>query len=110
MERFIRAVRLMSQACGYVAAGLIAAAVLIVCQMAFVRYVLGGTTIWQTDFATALTLLFVPALYAAWYRVQRTDRVREMSTSDAAQVGILPERSARSACVLTKLRGVRRSA
>jgi len=52
MDVFIRSVRLISQACGIFAAGLIAAAVVIVCQMVFIRYVLNGHTIWQTDFIT----------------------------------------------------------
>lgn len=52
MDTFIRAVRLISRACGVFAAGLIAAAVLIVCQMVFLRYVLNENTIWQTDFVT----------------------------------------------------------
>jgi len=38
--------------CGFVAAGLIALGVLVVCHMVFVRYVLGHNTIWQTDFTT----------------------------------------------------------
>ncbi|HYT86208.1 MAG TPA: TRAP transporter small permease [Burkholderiales bacterium] len=52
MQRFVRAVRLISQLCGFVAAGLIAAGVLVVCHMVFVRYVLNHNTIWQTDFTT----------------------------------------------------------
>ncbi len=52
MDTFIRGVRLLSQACGIVAAALTAVAVVIVCQMVFVRYVLNETTIWQTDFVT----------------------------------------------------------
>ncbi|HEX7043213.1 MAG TPA: TRAP transporter small permease [Burkholderiales bacterium] len=44
--------RLLSQACGIFAAGLIAAAVVVVCHMVFVRYVLNDHTIWQTDFTT----------------------------------------------------------
>lgn len=50
MDRFVRGVTLISQACGIIAAALIAAAVLVVCQMVFVRYVLNQNTIWQTDF------------------------------------------------------------
>jgi TRAP-type C4-dicarboxylate transport system permease small subunit len=50
MSRFVRTVRLLSQACGYVAAGLIALAVAVICHMVFVRYVLNQHTIWQTDF------------------------------------------------------------
>ena len=52
MDFFIRAVRLLSQACGIFAAALTAAAVVIVCQMVFIRYVLNDNTIWQTDFVT----------------------------------------------------------
>jgi TRAP-type C4-dicarboxylate transport system permease small subunit len=52
MDTFIRAVRLLSTACGIFAAALTAAAVVIVCQMVFIRYVLNDHTIWQTDFVT----------------------------------------------------------
>ena len=52
IDRFARAVRTVSQVCGVIAAGLIAAGVLIVCHMVFVRYVLNQTTIWQTDLTT----------------------------------------------------------
>jgi TRAP-type C4-dicarboxylate transport system permease small subunit len=52
MQPFVRAVRALSRLCGYVAAGLIALGVLVVCHMVFVRYVLNQNTIWQTDFVT----------------------------------------------------------
>ena len=52
MDRFVAAIRRVSQLCGFVAAGLIALGVLVVCHMVFVRYVLGHNTIWQTDFTT----------------------------------------------------------
>jgi TRAP-type C4-dicarboxylate transport system permease small subunit len=52
VERFIAAVRLASRLSGYVAAGLIAVGVLVVCEMVFVRYVLNQNTIWQTDLTT----------------------------------------------------------
>ncbi len=52
MDSFIRGVTLVSRACGVFAAGLIAASVIVVCQMVFIRYVLNQTTIWQTDFVT----------------------------------------------------------
>jgi len=52
MERFIRSVNSASRLCGYVAAGLIALGVFVVCEMVFVRYVLNENTIWQTDFVT----------------------------------------------------------
>ena len=52
MDHFIRGVKLISQACGIFAAALTAAAVVVVCQMVFIRYVLNQSTIWQTDFVT----------------------------------------------------------
>jgi TRAP-type C4-dicarboxylate transport system permease small subunit len=52
VDRFIGAVRALSLACGFFAAGLIALAVAVVCHMVIVRYVLNGNTIWQTDFVT----------------------------------------------------------
>src|SRR5919198_3124610 len=52
MQAYVRGMRLLSQLCGFVAAGLIAAGVLVVCHMVFVRYVLNHNTIWQTDFTT----------------------------------------------------------
>jgi TRAP-type C4-dicarboxylate transport system permease small subunit len=52
MTYFVRGITLVSNACGLVAAALIAAGVVVVCHMVFVRYVLNQTTIWQTDFVT----------------------------------------------------------
>ena len=52
MNRFVSAVRRVSLLCGFIAAGLIALGVLVVCHMVFARYVLGQNTIWQTDFTT----------------------------------------------------------
>jgi TRAP-type C4-dicarboxylate transport system permease small subunit len=42
----------VSQLSGIVAAALIALAVVVVCEMVVVRYVLNQNTIWQTDFVT----------------------------------------------------------
>ena len=52
MDRYVRGVTLLSQICGVFAAGLLAASVVIVCEMVFIRYVLNENTIWQTDFTT----------------------------------------------------------
>lgn len=52
MTIFVRAVHGLSLLCGIAAAALIAAAVVVVCQMVFIRYVLNDNTIWQTDFVT----------------------------------------------------------
>lgn len=64
MDGFVRAVRGLSFACGIFAAALITSAVFVVCQMVFVRFVLGANTIWQTDYTTysliAATLIGSP--------------------------------------------------
>ena len=52
LDRFDRTVRWLSRVTGYMAAGLVAFAVVIVCHMVFVRYVLNHSTIWQTDLIT----------------------------------------------------------
>ena len=52
MQGYVRAMRTISQLCGFVAAGLIAAGVVVVCEMVILRYVFGQSTIWQTDFTT----------------------------------------------------------
>ena len=52
MDAFIRGVTRISQVCGIIAAGLIVAGVVVVCEMVFVRYVLNQNTVWQTDFTT----------------------------------------------------------
>ena len=52
MQYYVSILVRISQLCGIIAAGLIAAGVIIVCQMVFVRYVLNENTIWQTDFIT----------------------------------------------------------
>lgn len=64
MLGFVRAVKALSQVCGIAASLLIVAAVVIVCQMVFLRYILNQNTIWQTDFVTyslvAATFLGAP--------------------------------------------------
>jgi TRAP-type C4-dicarboxylate transport system permease small subunit len=52
VDRFIDAVALVSRLGGGVAVGLLLAAVLVICQMVFVRYVLQGSAIWQHEFVT----------------------------------------------------------
>jgi len=64
MAGFIRFVKMISTACGMISAALLGAAILVVCQMVFIRYILNGSTVWQTDFITyslvAATLLGSP--------------------------------------------------
>lgn len=56
IEGFIRFANRLSFVSGVVAAAMIAASILIVCQMIFVRYVLGHSTIWQTELVTYMML------------------------------------------------------
>lgn len=52
LQGFVRSVRFLSWITGIFAAGLITVAVVVVCQMVFLRFVLNENTIWQTDFVT----------------------------------------------------------
>lgn len=52
MDHFVSLVRLLSRISGVVATLLILLAILVVCQMIFVRAVLGESSIWQTEFVT----------------------------------------------------------
>ena len=68
LERIVRAVGLLSRACGTLAALLMIAACAVVCQMVFVRYALNASTIWQTEFVlfsiVAATLIGSPYVLA----------------------------------------------
>jgi TRAP-type C4-dicarboxylate transport system permease small subunit len=52
VDRLIGTVAWLSRLGGTVAIGLLLAAVLVICQMVFVRYVLKGSAIWQHEFVT----------------------------------------------------------
>ena len=52
MNLFVTIVSRLSQLCGIVAAMTLAAAVLVVCQMVVMRYLLNESTVWQTEFTT----------------------------------------------------------
>jgi len=49
---WVAAVHALSRLFGILAAGLILLSILVVCQMVFVRAVLGQSSIWQTEFVT----------------------------------------------------------
>jgi TRAP-type C4-dicarboxylate transport system permease small subunit len=52
LDRLIAAVALLSRVGGAIAVGLLLAAVLVISQMVFVRYILQGSAIWQHEFVT----------------------------------------------------------
>ena len=50
MQLFIKSVAVISRVCGVIAAVLILLAILVVCQMVIMRYLLSASTVWQTEF------------------------------------------------------------
>lgn len=65
VDRLIAIVALLSRAGGVIAVGLLLAAVLVISQMVFVRYVLQGSAIWQHEFVTfsLIAATFIGAPY-----------------------------------------------
>lgn len=61
---FLRGVAALSTLAGFFSAGMIVAAVAITCQMIFIRFVLNGSTVWQTEaviyLAIGATLIGLP--------------------------------------------------
>lgn len=65
---FLRAVSALSTLAGWCSAGMIVAAVAITCQMIVVRFVLNGSTVWQTE---AVVYLVIAATLIGLPYVQR---------------------------------------
>jgi TRAP-type C4-dicarboxylate transport system permease small subunit len=65
MERFAEVVRLLSRISGIAAILLILVSLVVVCQMIFVRSVLGESSIWQTEFVifSLIAATFIGAPY-----------------------------------------------
>ncbi|SIS64391.1 TRAP-type C4-dicarboxylate transport system, small permease component [Roseivivax lentus] len=63
-NKFLRLVAAISTLAGWISAGMIVAAVAITCQMIFIRFVMNGSTVWQTEaviyLVIAATLLGLP--------------------------------------------------
>lgn len=70
MDAFVKGVTRLSQACGIIAALLVAAAVVVVCEMVVMRYFLRASTVWQTEFVTfsLIAATFVGSPYVALIR------------------------------------------
>jgi len=70
MSSFVKAVDRLSQACGIFAMLLLAAAVLVVCEMILVRYVLRASTVWQTEFViySLMAATFIGSPYVLLYK------------------------------------------
>ncbi|SFU08487.1 TRAP transporter small permease [Sedimentitalea nanhaiensis] len=67
-NRFLRVAAGLSTLAGWISAGMIVAAVAITCQMIVVRFVLNGSTIWQTE---AVIYLVISATLIGLPYVQR---------------------------------------
>lgn len=65
---FLRAVAALSTLAGWCAAAMIVAAVAITCQMIWIRFVLNGSTVWQTE---AVIYLMIAATLVGLPYVQR---------------------------------------
>lgn len=65
---FLRAVAALSTLAGWISAAMIVASVFITCQMIWVRFVLNGTTVWQTE---AVIYLMIAATLLGLSYVQR---------------------------------------
>lgn len=65
MSHYVRIVSALSWAAGMLAVALLASSVLVICQMVFVRYVLGQSTIWQTEYAiySVVAATFIGSAY-----------------------------------------------
>lgn len=63
-NRFLRAVAAISTFAGWCSAGMIVVAVILTCKMIFIRFVLNGSTVWQTEaviyLVVAATLIGLP--------------------------------------------------
>lgn len=91
---FLRVVAALSTVAGWCAAGMIVAAVAITCQMIVIRFVLNGSTVWQTE---AVIYLMVAATLVGLGYVQR---MRGHVNVDLVPLA-LGVRARRALCVLT---------
>jgi TRAP-type C4-dicarboxylate transport system permease small subunit len=70
MNSFIRASDALSRLCGAIAMIMLGASVAVVSHMVFVRYVLGHSTIWQTEFViyAVIASTFIGAPYVLLHK------------------------------------------
>lgn len=74
MKAFLTLVNGLSRACGVIAAVMLLLAVVFVCEMVFVRYVLNHSVYWQTEFVTYV--LIASTLIGSPYVLQVGGHVR----------------------------------
>ena len=91
---FLRAVAAISTVAGWCSAAMIVAAVVITCQMIFIRFVLNGSTVWQTE---AVIYLVIAATLVGLPYVQR---LRGHVNVDLIPLS-LPPRARYAMCLIT---------
>ena len=91
---FLRAVAALSTLAGWVSAAMIVAAVAITCQMIVIRFVLNGSTVWQTE---AVVYLMVAATLIGLPYVQR---LRGHVNVDLVPIS-LPQRARKGLAIVT---------
>ncbi len=90
LEFFITTVRRLSIICGVISACGLAAAVLVVCQMVVMRYLLNASTVWQTEFVvyTLVGATFVGCPYVLLRRGHVNVDILPLYLSQAARVAL----------------------
>ncbi|MCZ4351347.1 TRAP transporter small permease [Roseovarius aestuarii] len=96
-NRFLRAVSALSTLAGWISAGMIVTAVAITCQMIYVRFVLNGSTVWQTE---AVIYLVIAATLVGLPYVQR---LRGHVNVDLIPLALAPRPRFVLACVTLSL-------
>ncbi|MEO1140009.1 MAG: TRAP transporter small permease [Pseudomonadota bacterium] len=91
---FLRGVAAISTVAGWCSAAMIVAAVGITCQMIFIRFVLNGSTVWQTE---AVIYLVIAATLIGLPYVQR---LRGHVNVDLVPLA-LPRRARKALCMVT---------
>ena len=81
MNTYVRIVSGLSKLGGLFAMALLAAAVVIVCQMIFIRYVLNASTIWQTEFVIYSLVAASRAKdeHAAWLAIAKASSYKNFA-------------------------------
>lgn len=86
LRYFVVAIERLSRGAGVLAGVLLAVAMVVVCQMIFMRYVLGAPTSWQTDIVvfSATAAIFIGAPYVLLTRGHVGVEVIELLLRDSA--------------------------
>lgn len=96
-NKFLRVVAALSTLAGWISAAMIVASVAITCQMIFIRFVLNGSTVWQTE---AVIYLVIAATLIGLPYVQR---LRGHVNVDLLPISLAPKSRLGLYCVTMSL-------